>query len=301
MNWVEKYAPQTTADLVGHTQFKADAKGWKETGLWPPAILLHGSPGMGKTTAAHCIARDMLGEYCEEPNLIITNSSDDRGIDYIRELKHTVKTSGLCVKRKVIILDEADGLTSPAQDALRHVMEAGGKYALFILTANDSTKIKKAIQSRCNTYRFEFKDSDTDEILERLLHIVGPQTDINQLKSLIALTNYDLRKCITALESSHDNLDEYLRHLAQPLSDMSVAAVTGDYAKLRFAITQSLAEGHNRISILRGLRYRVRQMLEDDEYYSFMLTWGEFMEKAMLWGGDDASFMDYFIAKLRAM
>ena len=81
--WREKYRPKNLGEMVGCTTFKEDAASWSDN--HPPAILFVGPPGVGKTTASHVLAREGLGEYFDPANYYVTNASDDRVIDFIRE------------------------------------------------------------------------------------------------------------------------------------------------------------------------------------------------------------------------
>jgi replication factor C small subunit len=117
MNLREKYRPTTVSELVGHGDFVKAAVSW-DIDTCPANILLVGPPGVGKTSAAYALAKDLQGEYFDPSNFTITNASDDRGIDYIRELKSISKQKGLGVSRRIVCLDEADSFTTPAQKAL---------------------------------------------------------------------------------------------------------------------------------------------------------------------------------------
>jgi hypothetical protein len=63
-------------------------------------------------------------------------------------------------------------------------------------------------------------------------------------------------------------------------------------------INGAIERGEDRFSILKGLRYRIKGLLEDEDYFAFMLTWGKFMQMSMEWPSDDHSFFDYFVACL---
>ena len=142
--WVEKYRPAKLNDLILDdkslrivSQFKGEI----------PNLLFVGSPGTGKTTLARIIVNDILG--C---NYLYINASDESGIDTIRHnITNFAQTKSFDGGVKVVVLDEADGLTSQAQAALRNTMETYAKYCRFILTANYKHKIIPALQSRCQS------------------------------------------------------------------------------------------------------------------------------------------------------
>jgi DNA polymerase III delta prime subunit len=83
----EKYRPTTLGELVGCQDFVKAASSW-DIDNCPPNVLIVGPPGVGKTSAMNALARDLLGEFFDPMNYRVTNASDERGIDAVRELKN---------------------------------------------------------------------------------------------------------------------------------------------------------------------------------------------------------------------
>ena len=87
------------------------------------------------------------------------NASDERGIDVVRDqiktfaATKTFSTTSSC-DLKLIVLDEADAMTSAAQNALRRVMEKYVKNVRFIIICNYVGQIIPPLQSRCTRFRF---------------------------------------------------------------------------------------------------------------------------------------------------
>lgn len=77
--WVEKYRPQTLADVVGNEETVSRLQAIARTGNLPNLILA-GPPGTGKTTSVHALARQLLGSSYKDAVLEL-NASDARGID----------------------------------------------------------------------------------------------------------------------------------------------------------------------------------------------------------------------------
>src|SRR4030043_718452 len=154
--WAEKYRSKRLEAMVDQKSIVERLKSFVKSRNVPHCIFA-GPPGTGKTTAALCLARDLYGEGYRE-HLMELNASDERGIDVVRETVKTfsrVKSIGE-IPFKIMILDEADNMTSDAQQALRRTMERYTGTCRFIMCANYSGKIIEPIQSRCAPFRFSF-------------------------------------------------------------------------------------------------------------------------------------------------
>ena len=115
-----------------------------------PHLLLHGVPGIGKTTTARIIIKQ-LGAECLE-----LNASDERGIDTIREkVKSFAASMSMNGKIKIVFLDECDGLTPQAQESLRNIIEKYHKFCRFVGSANYINKIIDPLKSRFSLIEFK--------------------------------------------------------------------------------------------------------------------------------------------------
>ena len=129
--WVEKYRPQTLSDVILD---KETLRVVEEYTNEIPNLLFVGNPGTGKTTLARVIVNDILG--C---NYLYINASDESGIDTIRHnITNFAQTKSFDGGVKVVILDEADGLTSQAQAACvilwRHMLNIVDLFLLQIIS-----------------------------------------------------------------------------------------------------------------------------------------------------------------------
>ena len=133
--WVEKYRPKNLSELVNQKDIKGSLSGLIKKQSEMPHLLFSGSAGVGKTTTAICISREILGDVWKDYTLEL-NASDERGIGMVRErVKKFSRFAGLDsqIPFKIIILDEADEMTSDAQTALRRIIEDTAKFCRFIL------------------------------------------------------------------------------------------------------------------------------------------------------------------------
>jgi len=203
--WVEKYRPQKISELVNQKETIGSISSMLKNQSELPHLLFSGSAGVGKTSAALCLSREILGEHWKDYTLEL-NASDERGINMVRErVKKFSRFAGLDteIPFKIIILDEADEMTTDAQTALRRIIEDTAKICRFILIANNFSKIIEPIQSRCVVFKFT-KISDK-EILSQL-KLIGKKEKIKaDEKGLNAICDYtdgDLRHAINILQAA---------------------------------------------------------------------------------------------------
>ena len=202
--WVEKYRPKNLTDLVNQKEVKGSLSGLIKNESEMPHLLFSGSAGVGKTTTAICISHQILGDSWKDYTLEL-NASDERGINMVRErVKKFSRFAGLDsqIPFKIIILDEADEMTSDAQTALRRIIEDTAKFCRFILIANNISKIIDPIQSRCAV--FKFTRIDEKEIIDQLKIISQKEKVKVDEKGLKEITNYaggDMRHAINLLQA----------------------------------------------------------------------------------------------------
>jgi len=203
--WVEKYRPKKISEIVNQKEIMGSLGALLKNQSEMPHLLFSGSAGVGKTSTAICISREILGEYWRDYSLEL-NASDERGIGMVREkVKKFSRFAGLDteIPFKIIILDEADEMTSDAQTALRRIIEDTAKYCRFILIANNLSKIIEPIQSRCVV--FKFTRISNKEISSQLKFIAQKEKIKADEKGLETICDYadgDIRHAINILQAA---------------------------------------------------------------------------------------------------
>ena len=213
--FIEKYRPSTISEIISHEAILSTISNFISKKSIPH-FLFYGPPGTGKTTCALALARQLYGESYK--NMILElNASDDRGIQIVRNKIKDFCSSLISFNNmsnnntnnnlnmfKLVILDEADMITSDAQNSLRRIMEKFTKNSRFCLICNQVNKINIAIQSRC--MRFRFPPLNKNQCIMRLKYICDKENikygNDNTLLTIIDIGKGDMRKTLNLLEAT---------------------------------------------------------------------------------------------------
>lgn len=194
--WVEKYRPKTLVDIILPEETRDHFKSLTED---TPHILFYGPPGTGKSTLAKIVVNSIL--KCQ---YLYINASDENGVDTIRnKVINFAQTRSLDGQKKVVILEEADGLTGDSLRILRNVMEDYESTTRFILTGNYFNRIIEPIRSRCMLFKLQ---PDLKSTVQRCVEILKAEKitveDSQKLRliSFIEKNHPDLRRIINDLQ-----------------------------------------------------------------------------------------------------
>ena len=211
--WTEKYRPKTINDCILPDFKKQELLHMlKQNDI--PNLLLHGKSGIGKTTVAKALCDEM------ECDWIMLNGSDI-GLDmhaFKTQVKNFASTCTLYGGRKIIIIDEADNMSTSTMMYLRYAMEEFHKNCRFIFTCNYVYKIMQAIQSRCSVYEFNISKDDEETIktqfIDRACEILDseniPHYISTVVKELVEKYFPDFRRVLNELQkhSNSGSIDE---------------------------------------------------------------------------------------------
>jgi replication factor C small subunit len=195
--WIEKYRSQTLEQYIGNDAIKAriaDCIANNDI----PHLIFAGSAGTGKTTLAKLIVKNIQCDY------LYINASDENGIDTIRDKVKGFASTASFQPIKVVILDEADFLTQPAQAALRNLIEEYSAYTRFILTCNYVERLIEPLQSRCELHMLKppTKGAVAKHICTNILDVESVTYDVQDVVKVINEFYPDIRSVIKVLQSN---------------------------------------------------------------------------------------------------
>ena len=249
--WIEKYRPQSLDDIHGQEEIIERLQSYIDQDD-VPHLLFSGQAGVGKTTAAAAIAREIYGEDNWRGNFLELNASDQRGIDVVRDRIKGFARSSFGGDFRIVFLDEADSLTDDAQSALRRTMEQFSDNTRFILSCNYSSKIIDPIQSRCAVFRFSpLSDEAVAAQVREIAAAEGIELTDAGVDALSYAADGDMRRAINSLQAAATTggvVDEEavyaITATARPeeIESMVTDALDGDFTKARATLDTLLTE-----------------------------------------------------------
>ena len=245
--WIEKYRSETLEQYIGNDAIKtriADCIANNDI----PHFIFAGSAGTGKTTLAKLIVKNIHCDY------LYINASDENGIDTIRDKVKGFASTASFQPIKIVILDEADFLTQPAQAALRNLIEEYSAYTRFILTCNYVERLIEPLQSRCELHMLKppTKGAVAKHLCLNVLDIENVTYDMKDVAQIINTFYPDVRSILKTLQQFSKN------------GKLVVDAIDDDWTKQLIQIL---------IKRDKNAWYQVRQLVADAQVDDFQTAY----------------------------
>jgi replication factor C small subunit len=310
--WTEKYRPSKFSEIEGQIDIIKRVEAFVKNKNMPH-LLFAGPAGVGKTTTAIVIAKELFGPNWKQ-NILELNASDERGIDVIRnQVKTFARTKAIGdMPFKIIYLDECDALTKEAQQALRRTMENYTQTCRFVLSCNFSSKIIDPIKSRCAL--FKFKPLSKEELFKIVSKIEKDEKLSLSEKAKDALfeaSQGDARRAenilqgCAALSTKVDEQAIYmLSSTAKPKEVLMFLelAVAGNFIKARELMLKTMLNyGLSGLDIISQIQKEIWELkLEDQRKLKMIDACGE-TEFRMVEGSDEFIQLESLIAKFAVL
>ncbi len=252
--WVEKYRPNSFDDVIGQEDSIKKLRAMADK-MDVQHMILSGPPGVGKTTSAIVLAKSVFGTTWNQ-NFIELNASDDRKLSVIQgKVKEFARSRPIDAPFKMILFDEADSLTTEAQQALRRMMEEYSATCRFVFSVNYQNNIIEPLQSRCAILRFQpLSEKDLHKFIDRVGEKEGLNLDAAAKEALSYISKGDLRalaNLLQSLASISKTITADLVYKNGGVTDIEKiregikSAIEGDYQKSKEIFSKFIESGVN--------------------------------------------------------
>ena len=221
MSFALKYRPSNFKDLIGQEVLVRVLHNAFQLNKIPESIILTGTSGVGKTTAARIISMCLnctlgpISDPCNtcqncisiknfnHPDVIEIDAASNTSIEDVKVILENSRYMPITSKFKVYIIDEVHMLSNSAFNALLKVLEEPAPYVKFILATTEIKKIPVTIISRCQ--RFDFQRISTDNLINHLKIIAAKENivfDEGSIRLIAYNSDGSIRNALSLLEQS---------------------------------------------------------------------------------------------------
>ena len=193
----QRVRPRSLDELVGQRHVLGDGSALRLAieGDRPPSMILHGPPGVGKTTLARIVAETTGAEF-EEMSAVSARVEDVRGV--LQRARDRLGGNG---KRTILFLDEIHRFNKAQQDALLPGVESGLLTLIGATTENPYFEVNAALLSRCTVIELEsLSDEEVAAVIERGARVLEVDVPAEVAELIVRRAGGDARSALATLE-----------------------------------------------------------------------------------------------------
>ncbi len=228
--WTEKYRPKSLDEIIGQQSALKKIREWIELvkkGAPKRALLLHGPPGTGKTSAAHAIAKELDYDVME------VNASEASAGDKLKSVLSNLGAPSLFGKKRLIIIDEADALSTSEAKQVAKLAEKLVSACPIVITVNDLYKnVPPELRRISEPVRFNrLRWTTIRSVLASIARKEGANVSMEVLKNIAVNASGDLRAAINDLQTICQGSPELISEIGKRIGQRDVEKEIFDLLK----------------------------------------------------------------------
>jgi len=303
--WTEKYRPESLEEIVDQRSVVERLKSYTKEGTIPNLIFF-GPSGTGKTSMAYAISKELYGgssnenlTYLDASNIFGMGKSylksEDRFMRFYDDYKPVIEIFKEIINEysslapfnsdfKIIFFNNAEYLTTDAQQALRRIIEKYNRTTRFIFATTHPSKLITPIRSRCLNLHFRrVPDESIAQMCLLVAESEGLKVTDDGINAVVYVANGDVRRAINTLqaasisESDVDALTVFKVTKTMRLmeaSELIELAIDGDNMGTRDVIDRMLIDqGLSGDEIISRVRLSVLNLGISEERIARLLSW----------------------------
>lgn len=268
-----EYRPKEFSDMIGQDAIVKTLSNAIKNDKIPHALLFCGPRGVGKTSCARILAKQINNlEENFEYNIFELDAASNNSVEDIRSITDQIRIPPQIGKYKVYIIDEVHMLSNAAFNAFLKSLEEPPKHVVFILATTEKNKIIPTILSRCQIY--DFKKVDVVDITELLKNICTDKKikfDENSLSLIAEKSDGSIRDSLSMFDrlvsftDSNLTMDEVTANLNvldyETYFELSTLIISKDIPGILTKYNDIFIRGFDDVNLLNGLSRHLREIL----------------------------------------
>lgn len=268
-----EYRPKEFSDMIGQDAIVKTLSNAIKNDKIPQALLFCGPRGVGKTSCARILAKQINNlEENFEYNIFELDAASNNSVEDIRSITDQIRIPPQIGKYKVYIIDEVHMLSNAAFNAFLKSLEEPPKHVVFILATTEKNKIIPTILSRCQIY--DFKKVDVVDITELLKNICTDKKikfDENSLTLIAEKSDGSIRDSLSMFDrlvsftDSNLTMDEVTANLNvldyETYFELSTLIIKKDISGILTKYNDIFIRGFDDVNLLNGLSRHLREIL----------------------------------------